>query len=206
MKKIYVFFTCLIFGFFFSLAALADEEGGGVENNGLPTAEIPLTPAVPSTLPLQPQTDSVSKSVAGVSQKIDQMSFNLDQLSQQLKLLDHPKSQPRWLEGLNANLLTLISLFLSLITICLLIIVLVRQSKIKKQLSLKLSVQAAEPGPAQGEYDFMGSSEGVAAKLDLVRAYIAMGETTAAKEAISQVLRLGNTEQRQEAKSLLNAI
>ena len=45
-----------------------------------------------------------------------------------------------------------------------------------------------------GEYDFMGSSEGIPAKLDLARAYIAMEDFTAARETLAEILGEGSEE------------
>lgn len=55
----------------------------------------------------------------------------------------------------------------------------------------------------RGEYDFMGSSEGIPAKLDLARAYIAMEDFDAARQTLSEILGEGDETQRQEAHSLL---
>ncbi len=57
-----------------------------------------------------------------------------------------------------------------------------------------------------GEYDFMGSSEGIPAKLDLARAYIAMEDYTAARETLAEILGEGSEEHCQEARSLLKKI
>jgi FimV-like protein len=57
-----------------------------------------------------------------------------------------------------------------------------------------------------GEYDFMGSSEGIPAKLDLARAYIAMEDFTAARETLAEILGEGGEQHREEARSLLNKI
>lgn len=55
----------------------------------------------------------------------------------------------------------------------------------------------------RGEYDFMGSSEGIPAKLDLARAYIAMEDFNAARQTLSEILGEGDATQRQEARALL---
>ena len=52
----------------------------------------------------------------------------------------------------------------------------------------------------------MGSSEGIPAKLDLARAYIAMEDFASARETLIEILNEGNEEHRLEAKSLLNKI
>lgn len=58
----------------------------------------------------------------------------------------------------------------------------------------------------EGEYDFLASKEGVAAQLDLARAYIAMHDITAAKQALRNVLKQGDDAQRQQAEKLLSTL
>jgi len=68
---------------------------------------------------------------------------------------------------------------------------------------------AAEDAPLDdtaSEYDFMGSSEAIPAKLDLARAYIAMEDYVAAKRTLKEIAAEGNAQQQQEAKDLLESI
>ena len=67
------------------------------------------------------------------------------------------------------------------------------------------STETVSPPSAesQQEYDFMGSPEGVSAKLDLARAYLAMQDFSQMKNVLSEVLSKGNVEQRETAQSLL---
>lgn len=58
----------------------------------------------------------------------------------------------------------------------------------------------------EGEYDFLGSKEGIPAKLDLARAYIDMGDKEAAREMLKEILEKGNTEQKEEARVLLSKV
>jgi FimV-like protein len=53
------------------------------------------------------------------------------------------------------------------------------------------------------EYDFMGSPEGVAANLDLARAYLAMEDYAAAQKILKSILENGNPEQQEQARELL---
>lgn len=55
----------------------------------------------------------------------------------------------------------------------------------------------------EDEYDFLGSEEGIPAKLDLARAYLAMEDFPAATEVLQDVLAKGNHEQRNQAQNLL---
>lgn len=53
------------------------------------------------------------------------------------------------------------------------------------------------------EYDFMGSKEGMSAKLDLARAYLAMEDFHAAETVLNEVKEQGNTKQKATAEELL---
>lgn len=55
----------------------------------------------------------------------------------------------------------------------------------------------------EDEYDFLGSEEGIPAKLDLARAYFAMEDRAAAIEVLEDVIAKGSEEQQKEAKELL---
>lgn len=56
------------------------------------------------------------------------------------------------------------------------------------------------------DYDLMASAEGVDAKLNLARFYIAKGETKIAEEMLHEVLIIGNQKQKDEAKEMLQTI
>ncbi len=55
----------------------------------------------------------------------------------------------------------------------------------------------------EDEYDYLGSQEGVAAKLDLARAYIDMGDSSQAAHVLNEVITHGNEEQRYKARKIL---
>jgi len=58
----------------------------------------------------------------------------------------------------------------------------------------------------ESEYDFMGSKEGIPAKLDLARAYIDMDDKEGAHKVLAEIIEQGNEEQQAEAKQLLEQI
>ena len=58
----------------------------------------------------------------------------------------------------------------------------------------------------ESEYDFMGSNEGIPAKLDLARAYIDMDDKKSARKVLAEVTKKGNKEQQQAAQELLARI
>jgi FimV-like protein len=70
---------------------------------------------------------------------------------------------------------------------------------------IKAPVQADEDD-TKNEYDFMGSSEGIPAQLDLARAYIAMENYKDARKVLAQVMTKGDANQQQQAKALLMEI
>jgi FimV-like protein len=70
----------------------------------------------------------------------------------------------------------------------------------------KIAYQTIETNDTESEYDFMGSKEGIPAKIDLARAYIDMGYKKSAHEVINEIMAKGNTKQQSEAKKLLKQI
>ena len=67
-------------------------------------------------------------------------------------------------------------------------------------------VESQESHDTEGEYDYLGSEEGVAAKLDLARAYLAMDDRNAAQSTLQQVLKQGDKAQQQQARDLLKSL
>ncbi|MBK8185789.1 MAG: hypothetical protein IPK77_00175 [Cellvibrio sp.] len=56
------------------------------------------------------------------------------------------------------------------------------------------------------DLDFLGEADEAATKLDLARAYIDMGDMTGARDILSEVVNEGTSDQKAEAKDLLNRI
>ncbi len=56
------------------------------------------------------------------------------------------------------------------------------------------------------EYDFMNSQESIPSKLDLARAYMDMGDYKAAENALKDVMKKGNKEQKEGARDLLGKL
>lgn len=54
------------------------------------------------------------------------------------------------------------------------------------------------------DYDFLGSKDGGVTKLDLARTYLAMGDKENAHKLLKEVIDYGNSEQKKEAKALLD--
>ena len=58
----------------------------------------------------------------------------------------------------------------------------------------------------EDEYDFLNSEEGIAAKLDLARAYEAMQDYQQMRLVLNDVIAKGNAEQAEAASVLLKGI
>jgi FimV-like protein len=138
-----------------------------------------------------------SQKIIDLSDKINQLQQQADQFRQQIRQLQYT------VYGLAALVVLLALLSMA--------------RRPKKSAKIKASYAPAKPAPdsgktikieddTAGEYDFMGSSEGIPAKLDLARAYIAMEDFTAARETLAEILGEGSEEHRQEARSLLKKI
>lgn len=65
---------------------------------------------------------------------------------------------------------------------------------------------APEESDIEDEYDYLGSEEGIAAKLDLARAYIDMDDPDQAREALQDVLKSGDASQQAAARELLEQL
>ena len=53
------------------------------------------------------------------------------------------------------------------------------------------------------EYDFMGSEEGIPAKMNLARAYFDMGLPEKARKVLTDIAAKGDSSQKEEARSML---
>lgn len=58
----------------------------------------------------------------------------------------------------------------------------------------------------EDEYNYLASRDALPAKLDLARAYIAMEDYSSAQEVLSEVMKLGDAGQKEEAQGLFNAL
>lgn len=73
----------------------------------------------------------------------------------------------------------------------------------EEQTAAALEDEEEDLDDEKDEYDFMGSEEGIPAKLDLARAYIAMQDVPAAKSVLVEILNKGSERQQQQAEELL---
>lgn len=93
---------------------------------------------------------------------------------------------------------------------CLLVLIFTTSRRRQVSIRVKESAKGAVPTLSdtieaiEDEYDYLGSQEGIAAKLDLARAYIDMGDTTQASHVLKEVIAHGNEEQRFTARKILS--
>lgn len=68
---------------------------------------------------------------------------------------------------------------------------------------LEFDIPSIDPEADDDDLGFLSDSDETATKLDLARAYIDMGDAEGAKDILGEIIKEGNTQQKQEAESLL---
>ena len=70
---------------------------------------------------------------------------------------------------------------------------------------MELDLDLGAESPAEeDEFDFGDEADVATTKLDLARAYIDMGDEDGARDILNEVLSEGNSEQQQQAQTMLN--
>lgn len=136
-------------------------------------------------------TDAASKSTLAFSEQVVNLQAGLNQLEDRQNAFAAQLSQLQYGVAVLSGVILVLAFLLL-------------RGKKKSKAAAKKAVKIKDD--TRTEYDFMGSHEGIPAKLDLARAYIAMEDYTSARETLSEILGEGNEEQRQEAKILLSKI
>ncbi len=161
-------------------AAYQNESSAGV-NTSAPETQSALDPDLDQpTAPVGQEADAASPSLnSELKTTIDDLSQQVKNLQADVDLLHQQTRQAhRQITAIQYAIYGLAGL-----VILLMLWSLVKPFKKPIQISAPvLAAPAAAPG--QGEYDFMGSSEAIPAKLDLARAYIAMEDFTSARETL----------------------
>lgn len=144
------------------------------------------------------QNNDISNQIMVFTQLITELQNNQSAIRQQQKSTQEAIEKQGYL---------LITLTVLLLIFGILLLLVYRK---KKSVNLPQEIKFEKPSKidndTQAEYDFMGSSEAIPAKLDLARAYIAMEDYTAARETLAEILGEGNEENRREAERLLSKI
>ncbi len=156
---------------------------------------------------------SLSNKIQGLSSAYAKLNVQVQQLqldfsSSQVKLkpieLGVWQSFGHYVSSFPATML--LAIIILLLLVLLYLILLPRKSLSTTSTSALKTENASDDQDTEQEYDFMGSKEGVPAKIDLARAYVAMQDYQQAKQVLDDVLAKGNNEQRQAAQAILNSI
>lgn len=190
-------------------ASPLDHSSLGVKQNSAQLKELDsqLNSINQQMLMLQQQSD---QKIEAMGEQITLLSQQTDKLTQALRLLNSEMSQLKKAYGASnvttdpaAVAGTASSMMLWLIVTLVLSLALSIFALIYARRGVATS---AAVGGLSPEYDFMGSEEGVQAKLDLARSYLAMGDHTKMRDVLSQVFSHGTPEEKKQAQALLNKI
>lgn len=144
---------------------------------------------------MQKQTQELQQKVNQLTNDLSNATYHLAQLSTSLsntKSIDYAQmlitNFKKYGLGLFASLLLLTSL-----------LYFNKKTKAPK-------AQRTTSNQKDDEYDFLSGQDSIPTKLDLARAYIDMGDDTAARTTLNEVITQGNDEQKQSAVELLGKI
>lgn len=215
MKKLRVVFIFFLFLFATPLLALAADDVASSDSSPAVTAPdsanssdsavvVPQapTPSVTETSTvgkgLPERVETLNAAVTAETQQVDDMQIQLDELQQKVTQLRK--------EAVKQNI-AVIALALLVLILGTILFAKRRKKPVATVVEQPASAKTEKVvDDTQSEYDFMGSSEGIPAKLDLARAYIAMEDYVAARESLTAIVKEGSDEQRREANALLNKI
>lgn len=168
-----------------------------------------LTAIEGSSNTLQKQIAILGQYVIGLDEQISQMRSQLQKLNQvqtdsQFKPgTSEAKTQSTGITGYIQNQLLAKSWFRLILAVIAVAILLFFWDIFYRRREKKM------PQITEGikeEYDFMSGEEGVAARLNLARAYVDMGNNQAAEQILKEVMARGNETQKAEAEKLLQKI
>lgn len=181
----------------------------------------PATPVSNETVTLPAQVQETAAEVSVVIAQMAQLDEKINSIEQsveQLKkyILENKNSAQnnfnisfkpvlQYIDGLAARLgQPLFTILLVCVIVLLLAILFCLPGRRKKHDASKFL--SPNVSPVEGEYNFMGSKEGSAAKLNLARAYIDMGKEAEAHVMLDEVLANGSSPEQEKAKELLAEI
>lgn len=146
---------------------------------------------------LSAQVDRIQKAMMLLDQEVNAQqskSVTTDSLSNAPTAMQPSKHWMDFWEG-RFGMWSLILLILVILGVLAFIARLVIQSNKKK-------TQSKNGSDTDDEYDYLGSEEGMLAKLNLARAYIKMEDYKAAHEVLDEVLNKGSEQQKADAREL----
>lgn len=145
-----------------------------------------------STVDLQQQLGQLAQVLQTVNSKVEQVSTTQQQLT---ALAARLKQQQGIIVSLK-SILTPIG-FYAVVAAFVFLLLLVALLAWPRKKTVVNTATDSKP-----DFDYMATADAIPVKLDLVRAYIAMGDTDAAKVALDEVLVVAKGELKQQALSL----
>ena len=162
------------------------------------------------TVALQAEVEQLMTVLKAMSQQVEQLTAQSGSYEKRLMQLADSSFFQNLLAKLNGYLGNSNNSLLLLAVLVLLIFLWLLLRLNKKRARVKMMEQAQDvqhqEDDTKNEYDFMGSSEGVPAQLDLARAYIAMENYKAAEGVLKQVIAKGDESQKKQAHDLLDKL
>ncbi len=159
------------------------------------------------TMALQSEIEQLMGVLKSLSAQVDQTKVQMATQHYKLEQLAGNSIQAALTKASgfinNENNTVLMLVLLALLILWLLVH---RIRKHKVALKAQQSSSSSNDDDTKNEYDFMGSSEGIPAQLDLARAYMAMENYVAANAVLQRVVAKGDAIQQQQAKELLAKI
>lgn len=220
MQKI---IKCCLLAMIMVVSSLALAQTKVIAPKIIPTVVSANVTAVPSdTQIIKDQLTQVNASIANLSAQVmvlestnKTLQTQLDSLQQRMLSAEMAVTQlqhtsgcwltrtAQWMQAQFGVVGAYIVLFAVVVVVILILLFLFSWCKCCKK-----EMEKIEPtiSPAKDDFDLMNAAEGIAAKLNLARAYIDMGNIAAAQELLQTVVQHGNPEQQAEAQQLLGKI
>ena len=162
------------------------------------------------------QVQSLSQSNSQLASRLNQLSTTIQVVNQQASVIAALQQAVTKLKsevsleqnaGLIAHLKHNMGSFLFYMLMLGLLFVLLLLARIAwPYKKTQQQIPAKDAASKQSDYDYMATPDAMPVKLDLARAYIAMGDIDQAKQVLDEVLIQGNKEQQSQAQALLDEI
>jgi FimV-like protein len=153
---------------------------------------------------IEKQTKNIETKINQLDDEFKTMTYHFIQIATKLTNQQQPVSY--WQQLQESFKLRSTQLLTGALALLLLLLLYLKTRRSVKKAAMQRNQGKSleeETTPIKDEYDFMGSAEGTATKLDLARAYIDMGDYKSARDALAEVTKKGSDEQKKEAQDLL---
>ncbi len=193
---------------------------------------VPAKPASLAVVPVDPSlqeqinqlnqnsllfSQSVDRKIEDLNRSILILQGRIQQLSQALLLMNQEVMQhsrvvaateatPRWITRFSHYSVFDYSFWIGVVVLLLVLMRLVRHWKAAPSVTVPPQPVSPDKKDLEGDYDYLGSRESIPAKLNLARAYVAMGNYAEAQTVLAEVLASGDNKQCLEAEALLKKI